>query len=386
MHRHRSGPGGTGRAEGENGVSEDGASIPDEEWERFLRESEAGARDAPQEPSARARMVTRRLLDEKERPDAWRSYRPAPRTRNKAWPVLGLLLVVALAVVAVAPGRVLDWFSGGSGGGAAQPLAEESERPSEPPATDAATELPTLDAPFRGSPAARWSDGAAGIHLPEAQATGWMTKDQVARALDKSLDFLVASSLDPAVLRGARPTAALAMINPQQTDVQDFLATAFRAPDRDHDPLLLFSRFTASRVRPAGDVVKTRGRITFAEGKLGALEVTTDVTYVYPVVRAAAGSEEVARTIVRRETVLSWDDPAKVRITPGTFSLRSYFMDSTNGGCENSTGYFVPSFAAERAATDPGDGPEVDPYDRSTPMGPGTRSGGDATCGRATRT
>ncbi|MFG2629047.1 hypothetical protein [Streptomyces sp. NPDC048473] len=38
-------------------MSKGGASIPDEEWERFLRDAEAGTPGAPEEPSARARMV-----------------------------------------------------------------------------------------------------------------------------------------------------------------------------------------------------------------------------------------------------------------------------------------------------------------------------------------
>ncbi|MFD6423214.1 hypothetical protein [Streptomyces sp. NPDC060198] len=377
-------------------MNKDGASIPDEEWERFLRDSEAGVRDAPKEPSARARMVTRRLAEAPERPDAWRSYQSAPKRRRTGWYVVGILLSVALLVVAVAPNRVAGWFSGGlsagssadgSGTGVTTPLADETARPTAPPAADGAGELPTLEEPFRGSPAATWKDGAAGIHLPDAKATGWMTKAQVADALARTRDFLVATSLDPATLRGERPEAAIAQINPQQTDMQDYLATAFQAPDKDHDPLMLFSRFRPSQVRLVGDVVKTRGRVTFAEGKRGALEVTADISYVYPLVRAAGGSDEVARTIVRRETVVSWSDPAKVRIDPGTFSLVSYTAHTANGGCDPHRGYLVPEFADDRAATDEASGPAIDPYDRSTAMDDLVpEQGEDAACGRATRT
>lgn len=382
-------------SKGDGGVS-DGASIPDEEWERFLQESEAGVRDAPKEPSARARMVTRRLAEAPERPDAWRAYRPAPRRRRTVWYAVGTLLVAALLVAAVAPNRVAGWLTGdfsGDGGGtvATAPLAEETARPTAPPGSGGNAGLPTLDEPFRGSPAAAWRDGAAGIHLPAAKATGWMTKAQVADALARTRDFLVTSSLDPATLRGERPEAAIAQINPQQDDVQDYLTTAFRSPDKDHDPLLLFSRFQPSRVRLAGDVVKTRGRVTFAEGKRGALEVTADITYVYPLVRAAAGSTEVARTIVRRETVMSWDDPAKVRIDAGTFSLVSYNALTTNGGCDPHRGYLMPEFADDRARTDEAPGPAMDPYDRNAPMDDLTDprdadADSDTRCGRATRT
>lgn len=362
-----------------------GASIPDEEWERFLKDAEAGGAGAPEEPSARARMVAQRLREEPDGPpEGWRTYTPARRRRGKGWAALGLTAAVAVVVVAVGPWGIADWFDG-DGGTSATPLAAESQRPTGPPAREATDRPPTLDEPFRGSPAARWSEGTAGIHLPEARATGWMSKAEVERALERTQDFLAASALDPAVLRGERPDTAMALINPHQSDVRDFLKKAFRAPDRENDPLLLFSRFRSSDVRPAGDVVKTRGRVTFQEGERGAVEVSTDITYVYPVVRAEGDSDEVARTIVRREVVMSWDDPAKIVIEPGTFSLVSYKVDTTNGGCDTYTGYLTPAFLAERAATRPDGGAEVDPYDRSTSMEERMREGDDEGCGTASR-
>ncbi|MFE7245145.1 hypothetical protein [Streptomyces sp. NPDC057580] len=355
-------------------MGKDGASIPDEEWERFLREAQAGTQSAPEEPSARARMVGRRLREETGPPEGWRTHQPPRRRRGKAWYVVGLLLAVGLLVVALDPGRVVGWFGDGDGDGA-----------STSPATESAPQLPTLEQPFRGSPAARWEDGTAGISVPAARSTGWMTKGQVTQALDQSLNFLTASSLDPDVLRGERPKKAIALINPHQRDVQDYLSTAFREPSQENDPLLLFSRFAQTKVQLVGGVVKTQGWITFREGKRGAVEVTSDVTYVYPVVRAATGSDEVARTIVRRETVMSWDDPAKVITEPGTFSLVSYKVDATNGGCGNFTGYFTPEFTADRAAKGSGNGPEVDPYDRNKSMDARMQEAGEAECGTATR-
>lgn len=368
--------------EGDLGVGKGDSSISDEEWERFLRESEAGATSAPKEPSARARMVTRRLREQSGQPQGWRTHQPAKSRKGKAWYVVGLLVLVALIAVAVAPDRVTGWFGGGDGGGNT-PLAAESERPDQPPATQAAAQQPTLREPFRGSPAVRWADGTAGIDMPAARATGWMTEKQVERTLERSRDFLAASSLDPGVLAGERPTKAIALINPRQRDVRKYVKAAFVTPTRENDPLLLFSRFPKAEVRLVGDVVKTRGRLTYREGERGAVEVTTDVTYVYPLTRAEKGSDEVVRTIARREIVMSWDDPAKVITEPGTFSLVSYKVDATNGGCDTVTGYFVPTFRAERPAA--GDGPEVDPYDRSTSMEERMRNADDGKCGTATR-
>ncbi|WUS99764.1 hypothetical protein OHA46_25155 [Streptomyces sp. NBC_00708] len=344
-----------------------GSSIPDEEWERFLREAEAGTPGAPEEPSARARMVTRRLREEPGPPQGWRTHEPPRRRRGRAWYVVGLLVVVALFVVALDPGRVTGWLGFDGGGGSA-----------------AASGQPTLDDPFKGSPAEHWAAGTAGITMPSARATGWMSEKQVADALDSSLAFLSDSGLDPAVLRGERPVKAIAALNPKQADVREYLANAFDTPDRENDPLTLFSRFDPSYARLAGDVIKTRGGITYREGERGAVEVTADVTFVYAVVRASGDSDEVARTIARREIVMSWDDPGKVLIEPGTFSLKAYRVDSANGGCSNTTGYFRPEFAKERGPSD--DGTKVDPYERGTSMDERMRDRDASDCGTATRT
>ncbi|HET6858438.1 MAG TPA: hypothetical protein VFH94_15280 [Streptomyces sp.] len=365
------------------GGEKGGSSVPDEEWDRFLRESVEGMPDAPKEPSARARAVAHGLDTKPAPAEGWRTYPQARPKPKKGWYAVVLLAALALLVVALVPGLLTGWL--GSDDAAEEPLAAESQYPDQPPPTQAA-ERPTREEPFKGSPAARWASGRAGITVPEARATGWMSTAQVKRALQQTGDFLAAANLNPGTLRGEHPGKAIALINPHQQDVQDFLAAAFRAPSDKDDPLLLFSRFQEVKTRVVGDVVKTRGRMTYREGKSGALQVTADVTYVYPVVRAAASSDEVARTIVRREVVVNWDDPAKVMAEPGTFSFVSYKTDTTNGGCDNVTGYFTPRFGAEQPTTETGNGPAVDPYDRSTSVSERMRdAAADEGCGTATR-
>ncbi|MFJ3495004.1 hypothetical protein ACIPPJ_15620 [Streptomyces sp. NPDC086091] len=368
-----------------SGTEPDGASRSDEEWDRFLRESVAGAAGAPKEPSARAREVTRRLASEPDRaPEGWRSHPPARPKRRTGWYVAGLAGAVALLGVAFAPGPVLGLLPGDSSGSDSRPPTAETARPTAaPPAGE--PQRPTLDEPFRGSPAAEWANGAAGITVPEARAVGWMSAAEVERALTRSRDFLVASGLDRDVLLGARPEAAIAMVNPHQKDVQDLLGAAFRAPDEDNDPLLLFSRFQPARTQLVGDAVKTRGRLAYEVGERGALRVTADVTFVYPVAPAGAAGvgaeDELVRTIVRRELVLSWDDPERVVTEPGTFSVVSYKYDMTNGGCGAPTGYLTPPFGTAARTDDTA--PALDPYDRSAPVGRGGAAGDE--CRRATR-
>ncbi|WP_425838719.1 hypothetical protein [Streptomyces fractus] len=362
-----------------SGGDHSGSSLSDEDWERFLQESEDGVRGAPKEPSARARMVTRRLREEGAGPEPWRSHQPPRPRRRTGRYVLGLLAALALLVVAFDPGLVTDRFGGGSD--EATPLAAETARPTAPPPGGSAAR-PTVDEPFRGSPAARWASGTAGITLPAARATGWMSEAQVARSLERSRDFLTASSLDPGVLRGEHPAEAIALINPRQPKERSFLDRSLTAPSEKYNPLVLFSRFDTAKVRLVGDVVKTRGRITYGEGEKGALEVTTDVTYVYPVMSAESGSDRVTRVVVRREVVMNWPDPTKVLTEPGTFSVISNRVNTTNAGCETYTGYLTPSFTDDR---DSGDGPVVDPYDRSTAMDERMSGAGDDKCGTATR-
>ncbi|MFJ2741148.1 hypothetical protein ACIO3O_15950 [Streptomyces sp. NPDC087440] len=341
--------------------TDDGASVSDEEWEKFLRDSVNGVPGAPKEPSARARMVTRRLQEEPQQAVPWRAHVPVRRRRFRVWHVFVLVAAVALLAVAFVPGSLAGWFGGG-----ASPGVGSGERG-------------TVEEPFRGSPADRWEDGARGIFVPQAKATGWMSAAQVEQALAKTRDFLVAANLDADTLRGKRPDKAITLVNPQQADTARYLRQAFLKPDAENDPLLLFSRFDGGKVRLVGDVVKVRGELSFRAGARGAVEVASDVTYVYPVTRAAADSREVVRTVVRREVVASWDDPAKVRTDPGTFSLLSYKVNMTNGGCGvNLTGFFAPEFGTRAG----GEGPDTDPYDRK---GPVTEGGADGSCGNAVR-
>ncbi|WP_018565761.1 hypothetical protein [Streptomyces sp. PsTaAH-124] len=362
------------------GTEPDGSSRSDEEWERFLRESAAGAPGAPKEPSARAREVTARLRSEPGRgPEGWRGHTPPRPKRRTGWYVVGLLAALVLVAVALAPGRTGDLFAGTD----SPSSAPETARPAQAPPRGADLR-PTVEESFRGSPAASWASGAAGITVPEARAVGWMSATEVERALTRSRDFLVASGLDRGVLRGERPEKATALINPHQKDVQDLLRTAFRTPSERNDPLLLFSRFQPTRTRLVGDVVKTRGRLSYREGERGALLVTADVTFVYPVTRAdTGGDDEIIRTIVRRELVLSWDDPTKVSTEPGTFSIVSYKYAMTNGGCGAPTGYLTPPFGRDHRTDE--DGAEIDPYDRSTPIGRSKTPGPGDECARATR-
>ncbi|NED92573.1 hypothetical protein G3I76_72530, partial [Streptomyces sp. SID11233] len=102
-----------------------------------------------------------------------------------------------------------------------------------------------------------WAEGADGIDVPAARATGGMSAAEVRQALSRTKDFLVGTNLDPAVLRGERPTRALRFLDPRQRAVREYVADAFGAPapGAENDPLRLATRFDPARFAFAGDVV-----------------------------------------------------------------------------------------------------------------------------------
>ncbi|MEU6255890.1 hypothetical protein [Streptomyces sp. NPDC047043] len=348
-----------------SGSGED-PSIPDEVWEQFLKDHGS----APKEPSARARMVTERLRQQDARgesPEGWRTgpaRQESAGRRRKVWAVLGVLVAAAVAVVAIKPSLLPgDPFGTGSPEpAAASPLPAETAAPTAPPSS-ADPQVPTLARPFAGSPAERWADGAAGIVLPKATPVGSLSKAQVEQALQQTRTLLTDANLNAATLRGQRPTTALGVIEPQQKDLLTRLNTSLKKPDRKHDPLLMFSRFDPAEIKLVGDVVKTRGRMTFKAGEQASVAVHADYTFVYPVVKAD-GSKEVTRTIVRRVLDIEMSDPAKYRVTPGRIAVVRYDQEIGNSACDVYDGYLHPHFDSDGPSGAPS-GPTSDPYDRS---------------------
>ncbi|MEV5594399.1 hypothetical protein [Streptomyces sp. NPDC052496] len=284
---------------------------------------------------------------------AWRDRDGRTARRRKRIRIgAGVAVAAGVAVLVLNPGDVrskLPWRPGGD-------AQAEAASPAAPVAT--------LEAPFAGSPAVQYADGAAGIVPPEAKPVGRLSKDEVADVLRKVKALLTDANLNPRTLRGDRPTAALDLIDPLQPQLRQDLETGLAKPDRAHDPLQLFTRFDPHEVRLVGDVVKTRGRMTFKEGQDGALAVHTDHTFVYPVVQAAQGASEVTRTVVRRVVDFRIDDPGHFEMTPGKLSLSGYAYEAGNHTCDVYDGFLHPRFTDGR----PGpmtSGPATDPYDRS---------------------
>ncbi|MEU3980221.1 hypothetical protein AB0F77_08940 [Streptomyces sp. NPDC026672] len=379
---------------------DDGSSIPDEEWERFLHQAVAEDKrrgrsrsSAPREESARERAARRSRQAAQQPPGwrtgpAWREIDGRGRRRRAVRNGIGVALALLVAVVAVRPSLLTDRLPGREADAAASPspLPAETAPPSTGPGAADSAGGPTRAHPFRGSPAEAWGEGADAIELPAAKATGGLGKDEVAQALRRAKEFLVAGSLDPAVLGGARPADALALLDPKQPDVLKDVEGALRAPTERHDPVSLFSRFDPKEARIAGDVVKVRGHMTFAAGKPGQVEVHADYTFVYPLVRAHGDGDVVARTIVRRDVKMIASDPNRWIVTRGRLLLGSWDAEYYNDACDVYDGYLHPMFPDDGPTSSPGTGPAEDPYDRSRPLPDASPAADDGQCGTVTRT
>lgn len=312
---------------------------------------------------------------------------PRTRSRRVAVNTVSALLAAAVAAVAMRPGLLTDHLPDGlpflrTEAVDTLPLPAASERPSAAPAAEPFHRGPTRAEPFRGSPALRWADGAAGITLPGARATGGLDRAQVERGLRATRAFLIASNLDPATLRGERPQAALDLIDPSQRELLDDLDTALAKPSKKHDPVTMFSRFDPAELVPAGAVVKTRGRMTYEAGEEpGSVQIHADYTFVYPVTRARVDADRVERTIVRRLLTVAVNDPARYVVTPGKLGIVEYGQHIYNSSCVRFDGFLHPLFPDDAPDSELS-GPAEDPYDRSTPgTGPQTES-----CAPVTRT
>ncbi|WP_030380865.1 MULTISPECIES: hypothetical protein [unclassified Streptomyces] len=393
------------------------SSLSDEEWAAFQRDAaEGGGAAPPKEPSARARMVARRLREQDEAAERggrggrrWRrggrkAARSAPATppgwrtgpawqemnggrgrRRGVWSAVGVVAAVALAVVAIRPSLLLDRFSGGgSADSVPTALPAETALPTGAPGEVGQVRAPTRDHPFLGSPARSWAGGPDAIVLPAAKAVGGMSKDDVALALRRTKEFLVAANLDPKVLRGGEPKAALALLDPEQPKLLSGIRSALRAPGRENDPLNYVTRFDPEQVRLAGDTVKVRGHLTFEAGKPGQVRVHADYSFVYPLVHTEAdGDSRVARTVVRRELTMTLADPARWIATKGKLSLAENDAEFYNFECGVHDGYIHTVFPGDAPTGAPATGAAADPYDRSDTLTDETDR--DA-CGTVTRT
>ncbi|HEV2783852.1 MAG TPA: hypothetical protein VGX25_31080 [Actinophytocola sp.] len=191
--------------------------------------------------------------------------RSVRRRRRERW-LVGSVGLVAVALVLVLLFRI-GLFDGAAADGAQAPGPE----PTEPAAL-----VLDLSRPFAKTPAADWSDGAAGIVLPPAQRVGEFSAERVAAALRDVRDVLVASRLDPRLVVDHDPGAFLAALAP---DARRQLEPLFGSGHEAEAQSLVSMVAAGTRLLPVEP--KVNGRMTVRAGGEGELVVHTNYVFVY---------------------------------------------------------------------------------------------------------
>ncbi|WP_316740063.1 hypothetical protein [Streptomyces sp. MK7] len=216
---------------------------------------------------------------------------------------------------------------------------------------------------YTHSPAAHYVVGAEGIPLPAHRRTAHFSDGQVATALLTARDYIVASSLDPAVLTGGQINTVRALLAPDQLNQFD---QSFDHPVADgaHAATGWLVRFDPARAELADPAIRVQGSLQAVETDSATLEVTADPTLVYALKPAgSAAKAAVSLFTVRRELQFRFDrDDLRLRqVQLVASSVQAGPLSCT----DDSAGRFHPLLAGQTAK--PGGPSGTDPY---APGGP----------------
>ncbi|MGX2997265.1 SCO2583 family membrane protein [Streptomyces sp. JNUCC 64] len=226
---------------------------------------------------------------------------PSPRRRGTSWQALTLVVVIAAAFATAVylgvrqPYERLAAPRAGPLRMTVVPLAPAGEVPGGVPA-----DL------YARSPAARFATGSAGITLPAARRTGNFSDGQVMTALTIAKDYLVESSLDPAVLTGGVVRSVRVMVDSGQLEQFD---RSFERPAGDglHSATGWLVRFDPAHTALAEPRVRVQGALGVSATDPDVLEITSDHTFVYAVRPARGGPADASLFTVRRELLFRFD-------------------------------------------------------------------------------
>jgi hypothetical protein len=208
-----------------------------------------------------------------DQPVTWGA--PPPRPSNGLARTGKLILMrVAIAAVVIAVVAVFAVVRGGGSHTGVQAYPTIS-----PPSGAFATSTAHADpnAPFDGTPAATYPEGASGLTMPAATAVTKFTKQQVADALTQVHNALVAARLDSKMLVNRDPGPFLALLSTGERDDRrdDFNSDQFSAYATQVAP-----GHTLSAVQP-----RVKGRTTFKasvnSNGVHELQIITNYVWVY---------------------------------------------------------------------------------------------------------
>jgi len=324
------------------------------------------ARQAARKPNWRARRKARKLRRPVPEPG-----RKSSRRRHRLRPVL--ITVVVLACVAGAAfavlrlGQHLPRFST-----ADNVPVTRGPTPSGSPAGPGSSlpAPPTLAAPFLGSPAQSYADGAAGIVVPPARPVGRFSTGQVAAAYQMTKSLLIAANLNRPTLAGQAPDAFASLLLPQQrsyfVDHLDQIGVDSRGYAKSTRGWVV--SFAPGTSQLVGNVIKVHGSMRASvgpDGSLRVLRIHVDFLFVY-----AAEQPGVPSTLMR----LVSRDYGYVFFYPFTgpgAPLEPWWQVLASGvagsRCDVNDGFVHPGFRSGPPDKVPPTGAPVNPYDQSVP-------------------
>jgi hypothetical protein len=296
----------------------------------------------------------------------WARLPGVRRRRNRRIAAFAVVMVVAGAglfvayrpeVVSMIPDVVSERFSN-MNMDAALPLGPVPEE------TTPVDVRPPKLSPFEGSPAEDYADGAKGLVMPAAKATGGLSRKDVATALKRTRDMLKASHLDRRTLMGGKPTA-LAKLLPSELRRRFLKDLDLKKPKKG----AFNTRYWVTSLAPktaelATDVIKVKGKTKYSafyeDGKPG-IRIMVNYLFVYAIHRPGRPqpteriiAHNLGRILVSRENgelvvwPVTWngDGVAGSRCDTDDGFVHPFYEDS------------VPDEEASKAT-----GAPIDPYD-----------------------
>jgi hypothetical protein len=284
----------------------------------------------------------------------------------------GRLRVVSVAVVVLlAVGGVITWRLSGSSSGLNDTNAVHNGAVPTGSATVVAAPVvpagPPADA-FAGTPADHWADGAAGIVVPAAKASGQFTAAQVAAAIQITRKVLIAGDLDWPTLNGGAPTAFADLLTSQQRT--DFVKNLDKIGL--HDGYTTSSRawvmsFAPGTVSFVTRVVKVHGSMsagTAVSSGTTVLRVAVNYLFTYAIEPPGHPSDWM-RVVVQDYGYVDfaqWDDPG------GPLEPWVVIGISHAGiQCGMTDGYVHPAYPNGARSSVRPSGPAENPYSTAPP-------------------
>jgi hypothetical protein len=293
-----------------------------------------------------------------------------PGLARRAWSlVIAVVVVAGLAVAAIELPK-LGLGKAPASAASRQPGSSRTPASQRTSSSPGASSLPTptLAAPFLGTPAQSYADGAAGIVIPPAHAVGNYPAAAVAAAYQTTKRLLIAANLNGPTLAGGSPAAFANLLIPLQ---RSFFLGHLNETGLSPSGASKTTRFWVTSFAPGsqlvGNVIKVYGTMQASPGKNGsynALKITGNYLFVYAVERP--GQPWTLMRIVLHYLVQSYFAPYD---DPGG-ALEPWWQPQTTAAgslCGINDGYVHPDFAGEPEKVRPSGAP-VNPYDPNAPL------------------